>query len=593
MDARARARRVVPFALDAWVGVLTVVLLWPLLTGSGHPLARDLVFTPHQPFRAAWLGLGSTPARAVPLDALVSGADVVVGGAFLARVSLAAILLLAGGAAHRLLRDAHPAARAATAGLAVWNPFVVERLALGQWALLAAYAACFVVVACSVRLRRVASGSPRERLPVAAGLLVALAVAAITPTGAVVAAGVAVVLAWARGTRLLALFVAVLVQLPWLVPSLLGATGSTGDPAAVDAFAARAERSGGAVWSLLGLGGIWDAGSVPPSRAGVLGHLGSVLVVLVVVGGWPHLRRLLPDTAPRVAIVAAVGLGLAAVATVPAGATGVRWLVEGVPGAGLLRDGQKWLMPAVVLVVLAFGALADGATAAVRRRSPGLVGTLATVLVLLPVAILPDGTRVVWPTVSPVTYPADFTQVARLVDGSEGSLVSLPWAPYRVYPWGSPSAVFDPASRWFDTDVDMSDQLTVGTTTLAGESPRSASVGAALARVDTPRGAAAAGDELRRLGVRWLLVQADAGTRPTLPAGYVERFRGPHLELYESANPVVPVARPEKTQVILVVATDLLVSVLVLAAMVVATRARFTRRRELLAGMLPRTQRGS
>ncbi|KRF41484.1 hypothetical protein [Terrabacter sp. Soil810] len=593
MDPRPRAGRLVPAALDLWVAALTVLLLWPLLTEAGHPLARDLVFTPHQPFRLAWLGLGDSPARAVPLDALVAAADLVVGGALLARVALVGILVLAGCAAHRLLRDAHPASRAAAAGFALWNPFVVERLALGQWALLAAYAACFVVVAAAVRLRRVSEQGRGARTRAAAGLLVGAALASITPTGAVVAGGLAAVLAWTRGTRRLAVAVAVIVQLPWLVPALLGASGSVGDPNAVEAFAARAERPGGALWSLLGLGGIWDSGSVPPSRGGVLGHVGTVLVVGVVVFGWPRLRRLLPEAAPRLAVAAAVGLGLAVVAAVPGGSAGVRLLVESVPGAGLLRDGQKWLLPAVVLAVLSFGAVTDRALRAARTRSPGLLATVGTAALLLPLAVLPDATRVVWPTVRPVDYPVDFARVADVVDGSDGSMASLPWAPYRLYPWGAASAVYDPASRWFDVDVVMSDRLSVGPLTLGGESVRSATVGAALARAGQPGGTPAAAADLRRLGVRWLLVQADAATRPALPAGYVERFRGTHLELYESADPVAPQPNPGMSRIATVVGTDALVAALVLAAMVLVTRDRFIRRRGLPAGMLPRTQRGS
>ena len=593
MDPRARAGRFVPAALDLWVAALTVLLLWPLLTGSGHPLARDLVFTPRQPFRLAWLGLGDAPARAVPLDALVSAADLVVGGAVLARVALVGVLALAGCAAHRLLRDAHPVARAAAAGFAVWNPFVVERLALGQWALLAAYAACFVVVAAAVRLRRVWDEGRGVRTRAAAGLLVGSAVASITPTGAVVAGSLAIVLAWTRGTRRLAVAVAVIVQLPWLVPALLGATGSVGDPAAVEAFAARGERPGGALWSLLGLGGIWDGGSVPPSRGALLGHVGTVLVVAVVAFGWAHLRRLLPEAAPRLAVVAVVGLALATVATLPAGADGVRRLVEVVPGAGLLRDGQKWLMPGVVLVVLLFGAAVHGVLRAARDRSPGLVATVGTVAVLLPLTVLPDATRVVWPTVRPVHYPDDFSRVAQVVDGTDGSMASLPWAPYRVYPWGAASAVYDPASRWFDVDVVMSDRLSVGRVTLGGESARSAAVGAALALAESPGGATEAGADLRRLGVRWLLVQTDSATRPALPAGYEQRFRGAHLELYESADPVVAQPDPSSLHIAAVVGTDALVAALVLAALVLAARDRFVRRRGLPAGMLPRTQRGS
>ena len=79
---RATVRRI---ALDAWPLLVAVVLLLPLLTRPGIPLARDLVFVPRQPWTDAVLGLGDAAPRAVPLDALVSLATVVVDGGVLAR----------------------------------------------------------------------------------------------------------------------------------------------------------------------------------------------------------------------------------------------------------------------------------------------------------------------------------------------------------------------------------------------------------------------------------------------------------------------------------------------------------------------------
>jgi hypothetical protein len=590
-----RDRRVL--LVDAWVVLLVVVLVWPLLSTGGHPLARDLVFTPSQPFRLAWLGLGDSPARAVPLDALVSLGDVLMDGAVLARIAIVGILVIAGCAAHRLLRGAHPVARAAAAGFAVWNPFVVERLSLGQWALLAAYAAGFVIIGAASRLREIAltgtaAGEQVTRLGPAAyaPVLLALALAAITPTGALIGGLLAVVVGWTRRTAAGLLGAATLVQLPWLLPSLLDGAGRTSDPDGVLAFASRAERAGGALWSLLGLGGIWDAGSVPASRAGPLGHLGVVIVVAALVSGWPVLRRLAGvATAHRLAVVAVLGLLAATLASLPGGDAVARWLVGHVPGAGLLRDGQKWLLPFALLAVLCLGAAAQRLVAVLGRTRPALLATAAVVAIGLPVVALPDAAAATWPTVRPVVYPTDYARVAALVDGTDGDLVTLPWQPYRVFPWGNPVAVYDPASRWFDTDVVMSDRLRVGATELAGESPRAAAIREVVGRA----GPALAG-ELARLDVRWLLVQTDARTPVEVPSGVVARYAGDHLGLYEVPGPRSagdPAAAPLVTAI--VVLTDALVALVVTVAGVLATRGRRAARRRLPAGMLRRTQRGS
>ena len=57
--------------LDAWPVLIALVICLPLLTRGGHPLARDLVFVPHQPWTDASSGLGGR-APSGPLDALVA-----------------------------------------------------------------------------------------------------------------------------------------------------------------------------------------------------------------------------------------------------------------------------------------------------------------------------------------------------------------------------------------------------------------------------------------------------------------------------------------------------------------------------------------
>jgi hypothetical protein len=386
--------------LDAWVALLTFLLCGPLLTRTGYPLARDLVFTPHQPMTPETLGLGSLPPRAVPLDALVWLAEKVIDGAVLARLVVPGALLVAGWGAHRLTRDLSLGARFLVAGFAVWNPYVVERLALGQWALLWCYAALWWLVA-AVRSGR-------------GGQVVGwLAIASITPTGAVIAAGTALALGRSRRVAVAAL----LFQLPWLLPSLLTTAAATSDPDGVAAFAARSERAGGAVLSLLGLGGVWDADSTPGSRTGLLGFVTTALMVVALVAGGRAVARRFGSS---LVVVGGIGLVLAAASSIQGLDDGVRWAVETVPGAGLVRDAQKWLLPFVVVAVLCLGETADKLA---RRVSAGLVVPGAMLAGLLPMLLLPDGAQTTWETVTPVHYPADFQKVKEAV--SEGDLASL------------------------------------------------------------------------------------------------------------------------------------------------------------------------
>jgi hypothetical protein len=491
------ARRLV---LDAWPLVPAVVLTLPLLRHGGYPLARDLVFVPHQPWTDASLGLGDTAPRAVPLDAVVSVFTAqVLDGAVLARVAIPLILAVAGWGAHRLVRDLGFAARLAAGGFAVWNPYVVERLALGQWALLSAYAALPWLVLAARRYRDVGGWA-------AAGSVAGwLGLASLTPTGGLIGTLTVLTCGLGRDRRRDAVLVAtsLVLQLTWLLPSVLRSGGLTSDPAGIAAFAADGEGPGGVWTALVGLGGIWDSQSVPSSREGWWGVATAVAAVVVLVLGWRLLRRIWGSAdLTRLALLSGIGLLLALLPTVPPGADLLRWVVGEVPGGGLLRDSQKFLAPYVVLVVASFAASVHRLVRFSARAGAEMAAAVAIVAVVVPVFLLPDATRTVWPTVEPTRYPSAFREVADVVDG-EGPVVTLPWRSYRLFDWGSGLVSSDPAVRWFDTEVVVDDDLALGTgVVVRGESARAQRVAAAL---DSSRPA----DALADVGIRWVLVYLD------------------------------------------------------------------------------------
>lgn len=543
--------------LDAYVVLLVVLLLWPLLTGRGYPVARDMVFTPQVPFRPEAVGMGSGSPRAVPLDAVMATLTTVLDGGVLAKVLIPAALLLAGWGAHRLLPDAPLPARMTMAGLAVWNPFVIERLGLGQWALLFGYAAV-------VHLARVAqsTGPAGARPGTLAGWL---GLGALTPTGAIVAAGSALVLLIRRGQVRTVVLLAILIQLPWVVPGLLSDASATSDPGGVAAFAARAERPGGAVWSLVGLGGIWDGLSVPGSRTGLLGHLTSAVVIVVLLAAWRKGK-----ISARMWSLGLGSLVLGAGSTVPGGAALMEWAVSAVPGAGLLRDAQKWLIPFVVLVVMSSGVAVDRLVRWLRRRAPAVAPAAAAVGLLTPLLLLPDGAVVVHQVVRPVAYPADYAEVAVRVEGTEGTLVSLPWQLYQQYEWSGPYAAYDPSSRWFDTPVVTNDDLVLGDRLIRGEDPVAATIGPAASTADL--------SGLRDAGVRFVLVHRDAaGGHDIEPAPRDVAYDGPDLLLLDvGGDPGPGDVGPWSLRAKSVLAVDLAVAVVLvgLAGVEVVARRR-------------------
>lgn len=552
-----------------WPFALAVALVWPLLGHGGYPLARDLVFVPHQPWTDARIGLGESAARAVPLDALVSAVTGVLDGGLLARLVLPVAIATAGWGTFRALEGIAPPARLMAAGLAVWNPFVVERLALGQWALVTAYATLpWIAVAARGHRRGVPGSLPR--------IVVWSALASITPTGGLLALATTIAFTATRRARSLGPTLAVaLMQLPWLVPSLTGSPGAVSDPAGVAAFAARAEGPGGVGVALLGLGGIWDSRSVPATRETWWGTATAVVVLVVLVAAWPALRRLWGEAdAGRLLTLGLGGFLLAGLSATGPGQQVLEWLVGAFPGAGLLRDSQKFLAPFVLLAVVSAGATADRLLARLRGWEPEARVSVVMVLLAAPFILLPDAVWSTWRTFEPVSYPHDFELVARTIasDETEPRMVTLPWRSYRAFTWGNGQVASDPAARWFDAELITSDDLRVNDVVVQGESPTAARVGNALAQGRRPA------DVLPDLGVSWVLVYRDdpnvgevdtSGLRPV--------HEGTYLSLWRVPDPIdrAPVGLRRAA----VILGDLVASGVVLGALVALARAQRTKRR--------------
>lgn len=569
--ARPRGVTIGWAAVLAWTAGLAALLLWPI-TRAGYPLGHDLVFTPQQPLGLDSIGVSSASPRAVPVDALVALAEKLLDGAVVGRLALILPLVAAGVGVAALLGGLGPPAQLAAVTVAVWNPYVVERLALGQWALLWAYAALpWIVLA--VRLGSGAAGW----FALAAGL----AAASITPTGGVIAAAVAV--AAALGVRLhrqevlTVAGLAVVLQLPWVMPALVSGASATSDPAAVTAFAARAEHGGGRLLSLLDGGGIWDAAVVPGSRSGALPWVGLAVLVAAAFYGAPVLARTLGRRLVlALTAVAAAGLLLAVMSSLPGGSAVVRAVVEHVPGGGLLRDAQKWVLPLVGLEALLVGAAVHRLWE--RLHAVPYRALLVVAAMALPLVVLPDAAATVRPTLEPAHYPRDWRVVAQRLGPGEAAV--LPWGSYRRFAWVRSGSVLDPAPRLLPGPTVVDDRLVVSGHLLGGENPHARAVGTALDSAFVATG-------LARLGVAWIVVEH--GTPGRLPdlTGFTLVYRGADVSLYRVPG-TVRVTRPSTARVTAVVAADVL-ALLVLAGLagsagVGVVRAGAVRRKARSAG---------
>ncbi len=486
----------------------------------GFLLSYDMVFVPREPFAAAMPGLA--PPRAVPSDLVVAVASRVVPGDIVQKLVLVAIFIL-GCAGVAALLDTEPLlARLAGGVFYVWNPYVAERLIIGQWALLLGYAGLPWVLKAVL--------SPDEArwrwtarlcfslLPAVIGGFAAMTITALVLVPAVL---------FTRSARRAAIALAVLAAgcLPWLIPSLQHTVYV--DPRGVAAFAARADTSFGSAGSLLMLGGAWNAQTVPAGYGGAWSALWLAVVITALVG---YLLSVRDHRWPGLGVAALAGLLIACIGVTAPGRDLLRAVTGAWPGAAVLRDAQQFVAPLALAEAAGFGvvvtrAMNPGSFGTNRMRAPtsGLdrAGVALAVLALLaPVLLLPGLAWGAAGRLRPAWYPAGWLAAARVIDASpaRGAVLLLPWETYRRPAWNHGEAVFDPWSKLLARPVIWNDGTRVGDIGLAPDDPRARRLDGAIRRggpLTVTLGAA---------GVRFVVddaVDDNGGPGPRLPGAVV------------------------------------------------------------------------
>ena len=474
-----------------------------------------MVFVPRMPLGRQLLGLDTVP-RAVPSDLLVALGSRVLPAAWLQQLILVAIVVGGAWGAGRFVPTASRTGVVAAATAYGWSPYLHERLLLGQWALLIGWAVLPWAAHAAGSWRRGESGW---------SAVACLAVAATGGASAVLL--VALVVLVLGGHTLRTVGATALLSLPWLVPAVLHPV-VTGDPAGVTAFAARSDTPFGVLISVLQGGGVWAPAAVPPGRA-----FGAYVALLVLVVAALGMTSLLARVGPRLLVLGLLSLGLALLGRLPGGADLLRWAVQHLPAAGLLRDGQKWVAPLTLLTAAGVGC---GAERVLRSVSEPAARRLAGVaLALLPVAALPGALRAEGGRLQVSHYPLEWTD---LTARTHGQVVVLPWTLYRAFPWTQDRTVLDPATKLLSRPV-LNDSLPLADGEVAGEDPLAAALRPVMATGEPLLAA------LQHLGISQVLVEKT--TRGADLALVGRQIRGldlvqdtPDLTLYDVPGPTAP-----------------------------------------------------
>jgi hypothetical protein len=531
-----------PAARHAWPAlaglVLGLVALGPGLA-PGYLLSYDMVFVPRMPFSGALIGLTGGPPRAVPSDAVVAVASLLLPADILQKLILLLIFVAACSGAAALLDRGWPGgaplpARLAAGVFYAWNPYVAERLLIGQWALLLGYAGLPWV------LRLICTGPGRIRPARLLCLMIPAAIGGFTAMSITVLAAVPAALCRReagreRARRLTTVIAcAALLSLPWLIPAFAVAVHT--DPRGVDVFAARADTPFGRLGSLVVLSGIWNAQTVPRGYGGG-GSVVWLLVVAAALGGYLLLARA-RRVAPGLGVAALAGLVIAAIGVTSPGRAVLRDLVTAWAGFAVLRDGQQFVAPLALAEAVGLGALVAWIVAGAQRQASRATAALAAMALLAPVVLLPGMAWGLAGRLRPVAYPADWLRARQVIDGdpARGSVLLLPWAAYRRYPWNGGEAVYDPWSRLLGREVISNDGLQVGNLTLTQESADSIR----LNRIVTARGPLTGA--LRAAGVLYVVVDAGPllGQPGQLPGpALAERARLPGVQVVMAGRDLV------------------------------------------------------
>jgi hypothetical protein len=489
--------------------VLALSVTAPLLS-PGYLMLRDAVSTPRSYLSDAAVGLSESAPRAVPQDFFVALASGVVDGGVVIKALLVIGLFLAGWGSARLaaavVPDAGVPGQLVAATIAIWNPYIAERLLQGHWSLVLGYA-CLPWVATTMLRLRTSDASPWVGV---FALVFWIGLAGLTATGLMLAATVAVTCAVAPGSGRprwwcagVALAAAALAALPWLTAAAVADSLSSTQAEGVGAFAARAEPGLGTLASLASLGGIWNAEAVPASRTTLFAIVAAVVLLAVVAVGLPTVVRR-PVALPLLILAAVAVVVPAAMATGP-GMTAVEATIRALPGLGVVRDAQKW----VALAVPAYSLAGAAAVVTLRHRIPAAATALVCCAAVI--ATLPDLAWGVGGRLATADYPPAWSAVSALINADPRPVAVLPVDSIRRFAWAGDAPVLDPLPRWVRADVLTTGDLTIAGRTVPGEGARARDVQRLLL-------SGADRDRLAAAGVGWVVVESDWTTGYSAPA---------------------------------------------------------------------------
>lgn len=434
-DDGESATRPATGAVGAVVGLILAVVVAGPWVGHGQVLLLDWVSGPYPGPGGSLVGAEGNTLGGAPFVLLLRALRSVFGASWSNWLPLVAWMPLVGWGVGRLTRRAGWPAAASAAALACYNPFTLDRLAVGQINVLWGYA--LLPLAALTLL-----SDPSRRLAWAARVgLVGAALTAVSPHFfaywlVLVVASVAVLpMVRRRATGSLVAVLGALAASAYLL--VVRQPSITVDQADLSAYRTRVAPPGLTV-TILSLRGFWRQSNLVPSRSPASWALVILLgagVLLGIAAAWR-----------RREVLAIGGAGLVG-GVLAAGDQGLfgglyRFAFEHVGPFRILREPQKAsaLLAIALSVFFGFG---------VARLVALLAGRWVRIAGAVVLAGVPLGTAPALPafgsTVDAVRPSADWREADSLVGSGPAGVLALPWHLYLSYPsTGSPVANLAP-----------------------------------------------------------------------------------------------------------------------------------------------------